>query len=87
MTEHPRERITRRDVLDYKREILDQTVLVAAPEAATILSCSERKVYMLAREGKLNAYGSPGIKGLRFLASELRDYVRGLKIEADRWRE
>ena len=33
------ERITQSDVVAYKREIMDQTVLVAAPEAASILSC------------------------------------------------
>lgn len=87
MTDHPKERITRRDVLDYKREILDQTVLVAAPEAASMLACSERTIQRLVREGEIHAYGQRGVKGLRFLASELRDYVRGLKIEADRWRE
>ena len=85
MTTH--ERITRQDLLDYKREILDQTVLVAAPEAASMLACSERTIQRLAREGRIHAYGSPGVKGLRFLASELRDYVRGLKIDREVWRE
>lgn len=82
-----RERITRQDVLDYKREILDQTVLVAAPEAASMLACSETKIQRLVREGRIHAYGSPGVKGLRFLASELRDYVRSLKIDREKWRE
>lgn len=82
-----RERITRQDILDYKREILDQAVLVAAPEAASMLACSERTIQRLARGGHIHAYGKPGVKGLRFLASELRDYVRGLKIDREKWRE
>lgn len=85
MTTH--ERITRQDLLDYKREILDQTVLVAAPEAASMLACSERTIHRLVREGRVHAYGSPGVKGLRFLASELRDYVRGLRIDREKWGE
>ena len=84
MTTH--ERITRQDLLDYKREILDQTVLVAAPEAASMLACSERTIHRLVREGDLHAYALRG-RGLRLLASELRDYVRGLKVDRERWRE
>lgn len=82
------ERITRQEVLDYKRQILEQSVLVAAPEAATILCCSERTVMRLVKEGEVHGYGrNPGSKGLRLLASELRDYVRAMKIEKDFWRE
>lgn len=82
------ERITRQDVRDYKREILEQTVLVAAAEAAMILSCSERTVFRLAREGEFHAYGrSKGSRGLRFLARELREYVDSIKIDKETWRE
>lgn len=81
------ERISRQDITLYKREILDQTVLVAAPEAASILSCSERTIFRMVREGDIHAYGHRGMKGVRFLASELRDYVRSIRIDKDAWRE
>lgn len=82
------ERITRSDVVAYKREILEQTVLVAPREAAQMLSCSERTVYRLVREGEIHAYcRTRGSRGLRILASELREYVASIKIDKERWRE
>ncbi len=82
------ERITRSDVVAYKREILEQAVLVAPREAAQMLSCSERTVYRLVREGEIHAYcRTRGSRGLRILASELREYVASIKIDKERWRE
>lgn len=82
------ERITGRDVDDYKREILEQTVLVEPKVAAKMLSCSERTVFNLASEGEFHGYNrNRGGKGMRFLASELRDYVNSIKIDKDWWRE
>lgn len=82
------ERITRHDVLAYKQEFLDHTVLVAPAEAAQILACSERTVHRMVREGVVHAYGrTQGSRGLRLLASELREYVRSIKIDKDVWRE
>lgn len=82
------ERITRSDVVAYKREILEQTVLVAPREAAQMLSCSERTVYRLVCEGEIHAYcRTRGSRGLRILASELREYVASIKIDKERWRE
>ena len=82
------ERITRSDITTYKREILEQTVLVAPREAAKMLSCSERTVHRLVREGAVHGYGrNVGSKGLRLLASELREYVRSIRIELDALRE
>ena len=83
----PKERISRHDLLAYKREILDQTVLVAPPEAAMMLACSERKVYTLVKNGDIHAYGKRGRSGLRLLASELREYVASIRIDKDAWRE
>lgn len=83
-----RERISRQEVMAYKREILEQSVLVAPAEAAMILACSERTVHRLVREGEMHGYGrSPGSRGLRLLASELREYVSSIKIDKDAWRE
>jgi excisionase family DNA binding protein len=82
------ERITRHDVLAYKQAFLDQTVLVAPAEAAQILACSERTVHRMVREGEVHAYGrAKGSRGLRLLASELRDYVSSIKIDKEVWRE
>lgn len=84
----PRERITRLEVEVYKREVLEHSVLVSPQEVSRILSCSDRKVYELVKSGKLTGYGeNRGTKGLRILAAELREYVQGLKIDADAWRE
>lgn len=82
------ERVTRQDVTAYKLEFLAATVLVAPAEAASILACSERTVHRLVRDGEVHAYGrSKGSRGLRLLASELREYVKSIKIEKDTWRE
>lgn len=83
-----KERITKQDVMQYKQEILEQTVLVAPAEAAQILACSERTVHNMVREGELHAYRrTASSRGIRLLASELREYVRSIKVEKDFWRE
>jgi excisionase family DNA binding protein len=84
----PRERITRKEIDGYKREVLEQSVLLAPQDVSKILSCSDSTVYRLVRSGRLTGYGeNRGTKGLRILAAELRDYVKSLKINADEWRE
>lgn len=83
-----RERITRADILAYKREILEETVLVTAREATVILSCSSRTVHRLVEQGHIAGYNrSARSKGLCLLASGLRDYVRSIKIDRDKWLE
>ncbi len=82
------ERITIRDVANYKREILDSSVLVAPNVAAEILSCSERTVHTLIKDGDLHGYArKKGSRGLRILARELRDYVDTIKIDKNSWNE
>jgi hypothetical protein len=84
----PDRRITRLEVELYKREILEQSVLVSPQEARMILACSETKVYRLVQTGRLKGYSeNRKSKGLRLLASELRDYVRSIKVDSDEWRE
>jgi len=85
----PRERITRGDIEAFKREVLEQSVLVPAREARVVLGgCSPRKLYQIMEAGHISGYNqSPRSKGLCFLASELRDYVRSIKIDRDKWRE
>jgi hypothetical protein len=79
------ERITRKDVEEYKKSILDQTVLVRLDEAAAILAVSVDTVVRRVNDGKLTPYndskGRRNDKGLRFLASELRAYVREMKAQ------
>lgn len=84
----PRERITRLEIDGYKREILEQSVLLSPQDVCRALACGERKVYDLVRSGRLTGYSeNRKTKGLRILAAELRDYVVSLKIPADDWRE
>lgn len=84
-----RERITRGDIEAFKREVLEQSVLVTAREARVVLGgCSPRKLYQIMDAGHIAGYNqSPRSKGLCFLASELREYVRSIKIDPDKWRE
>jgi len=77
-----------KDVEAYKREILDESVLVTPNVAAEILSCSERTVYNLVRDGHLHGYSrSRGSRGLRIMARELRDYVNSIRIDREKWWE
>lgn len=82
-----REKISRSDVEMYKQRVLEESVLVSPQEAARILDCGDRKVYDLVRSGRLSGYTeNPKRKGLRLLASELRDYVKSMKVDRDEWR-
>jgi len=82
------EKITHRDVAEYKREVLENSVLVAPPVVADILSCSERTVHRLVQDGDLHAYNrNVSGRGLRILARELQEYVQSIKIDKDFWRE
>jgi len=82
------ERITPRDVAAYKREVLEQSVLVTPSVAGDILSCSERTVHNLVRDGDLHGYArNKGRRGLRILAKELQEYVGSIKIDRERWLE
>lgn len=88
MGDRIREKLSHSDVEAYKREVLEQSVLVAPAEVAKILSCGERKVYELVKSGELHGYQrNRGGRGLRVLASELRDYVQSIKIEPADWWE
>ena len=82
MTPIVQERITRRDIDAYKRELLEQSVLVRLDEAASIMAVSRSTIIRRIEEGKLTPYndnGNGNRKGLRFLASELRDYVKQMR--------
>lgn len=75
------ERITRGEIEMYKREVLEQSVLVTPKDAASVLACSTRTVYSLVQEGKISAHnGSRRSKGLRILAASLKEYVQSIKL-------
>lgn len=77
-----KERITRQEIDAYKREMLEQSVLVRLDEAAAILAVSRSTVVNRVNEGRLTPYNDNGNrKGLRFLASELKRYVREMRQE------
>ena len=81
-----RERITRAEIEAYKREILDQTVLITLDDAAAVLAVSPRTLRRRVEEGLIPTYSdTPDRENTRFLASELREYVRQMRqIHRDR---
>ena len=81
--------ITRNDIKEHKRKILDQSMLVNLENAATILDCSTRTVSNRIRDGELSGYnrGPAGTKGVKLLAADLRDYVKSMRKNKDDWRK
>jgi excisionase family DNA binding protein len=76
------ERISRIVLDQYKQQILDQTVLVRLDEAAAIMAVSRSTVIRRVEEGRIVPYNDNRTrKGLRFLASELREYVRQMRTD------
>jgi len=75
-------KITRRDIDLYKREILEESVLIRLDEAAKIMAVSRSTVLRRVDEGKLVPYCDNSTrKGLRFLAKDLQDYVRQMRLD------
>jgi predicted DNA-binding transcriptional regulator AlpA len=76
-------RIPQQVIDAYFREVLDQSVLVTMRQASQILSVSESTLRRRVEERMLTPYVDPvgGSTPLRFLASELRDYVRTLRAD------
>lgn len=75
-----KERITRQDIEAYKREVLEQSVLVRLDEAAAIMAVSRSTLIRRVEEGALTPYNDTGERGrMRFLASELKRYVREMQ--------
>lgn len=82
------ERITKQAALAFKQDILEQTMLINTAEAATMLGCSERAVIELVRDGQVHAYNRNGrAKGVRLLASELKECIHSLRIDQEKWQE
>lgn len=81
-----RETITRAEIDAYKREILERSVLVNIDDAAAMLSVSTRTLRRRVDEGMIAVYSDTADRAnVRFLASELREYVRRMKtIHRDR---
>lgn len=83
-----KQRISQLEVELYKREVLEQSMLVSPKEAAKILSCSETTIYRRVKDGDLKGYSKDrNSKGLRLLAAGLVEYVQSIKINPDDWRE
>lgn len=86
-----KERITRQEIDSYKREILEQTVVVTLQDAARILACSTSTVRSLVREGHISQHNRHGhgrpCAGTRILAAELREYVRSIRVDREKWGE
>lgn len=78
--------ITRVEIDAYKREVLERTVLVTLEDAAVMLAVSTRTIKRRVEEGMLPIYSDTADRSnIRFLASELREYVRRMRtIHRDR---
>jgi len=75
-----KERVTRAEIDAYKREILEQSVLVSLEDAAAVLAVSPRTLRRRVEEGLIPTYSdTPDRENTRFLASELCKYVRGMR--------
>lgn len=77
------ERITRADVSNYKREIMEAAVLVTVETAADMLSVSKSTVHRIIEEGRITPYDRTGriTPGVRLRAADVRDYVRSIRID------
>lgn len=79
-----KQRITLEEVAAYKRDIMEKSVLVDLSTVAEVLSVTPRTVRSYVRSGKIQAYSqSPGSRGLRVLASDLRDYVKSIRLDIE----
>lgn len=92
MSKIPQSRISVADIDAYKREVLEQSVLLSPREVAKVIGKSPSTVYDLAAAGVLTPHGRIGddgriLKGVRFLASDVREYVRSLRLSPDTMRE
>jgi len=75
-----KERITRSEIDAYKREVLEQSVLVRLDEAAAILAVHPRTVLRRVETGAITPYNDNTTrKNVRFLASELQRYVKEMR--------
>lgn len=81
-----KERITRVEIETYKREILEQSVLITLDDAAAVLAISPRTLKRRVEEGLICTYSDTRDReNTRFLASELREYVRRMRqVHRDR---
>jgi excisionase family DNA binding protein len=62
---------------------MEESALITVKEAAALLSCSTRNVHNLIKYGEISGYGeNVGKKGIRVLASELRDYAKSSMFNA-----
>lgn len=77
-----KERITRREIDAYKREILDQCVMVTTEDAAAMLAVAPRTIARYVEQGRLTAYNNnSSSKGVRILAADLLEYVRSIRVD------
>ena len=78
----PKSKITRAELTAYKKEILEKSVLVDEHTAARILAISTRTLRRRVSEGRIPAYtDNESRRHMRFLASELRDYVKEMRLD------
>jgi len=75
MTEMPRLKITAADIERIKRQHILDNLSYSVTEAAKILGCSPRKIYILVDEGGLDdANDTPGRRGTIITAISIERY-------------
>ncbi len=81
-------RFSQNEIDGTRQRYLKDLFLFSVPEVARILSCSDRTVFRLIRDGKLMAAGGrPGNKGIRITGNSLKDYINSITIDPDFWKE
>lgn len=67
-------------------ERVKNQILFTVASAASILSCSERKVFDLVRNGKIIPIaGRPNRKGIRITGKALEEYIESITIDPGFW--
>ncbi|MCK5617215.1 helix-turn-helix domain-containing protein [Candidatus Pacearchaeota archaeon] len=81
-----RTRTSMQEIDGAKQQFIKNLFLFSVSEAASIMGCSDRKVFDLIRDGKLLAAGGrPGNKGIRITGSSLEEYIESITIDPEFW--
>ena len=79
----PKKKHTADMIEAYRREILESSALLRPAEAAEMLGISVSSLKRRVEDGRIAAYrDNPTTSNIRFLASELRDYVKEMRQES-----
>ena len=81
-------RVNKCEVDSEKVERMKDMLLFSVAEVASILSCSERKVFRLVQNQKIIPVGDrPGRKGIRITGKALEEYIESITIDPSFWKK